>query len=206
MNADDFLDAIRDDRQVPLSRLGSSKSLYAETGGEIEPDPVIAAALADERAAAATFDEWADDTEGPLGDAVADAADIAREHATDLESRTDAEVPDQPAMYDTLADLSTTVECLGGVVGRSLVASKKTTQRSGFFTGQADPQTAQLFRGFREDVTAQRDQAVDLLASQCESDDDWDAAVAAATAVIQTAYDEYVETLEGMGINPKDVC
>lgn len=206
MTADTFVDDIRDDTQTPLSRLGSSKSLYADTAGEMEPDAVIAAALADERAAAETFDAWAGDTDGPLGEAFGDAADVAREHADDLASRTDADLPDPSAVYDDLAGLSTPVERLGGVVGRSLVESKKTTQRSGFFTGQADPKTAQLFRGFGEDVEAQRDQAVDLLAGQCEGDDDWAAAEDAAVAVIGTAYEEYVETLEGMGINPKDVC
>jgi len=38
------------------------------------------------------------------------------------------------------------------------------------------------------------------------SDDDRDRAVAAASAVVDLAYDEYAASLEGMGIDPKPVC
>ncbi|MUV89353.1 rubrerythrin family protein [Halapricum sp. CBA1109] len=206
MTADDFVETLRSEYQTSLSRLGSSKSLYADTAGEMDPAAVTAAALADERAAAETFDAWATDTEGPLSEAFADAASLARDHAETLAGETEADVPDAPAIYAVLAEHSTAVERLGGVVGRSLVVEQKTTQRTGFFTGQADPQTAQTFRGFGEDVEAQLEQAVDLLAGQCAGEDDWAAAEAAASEVIEEAYDEYVETLEGMGVNPKDVC
>lgn len=206
MTAEDFLDSIRDETKTPLSRLGSSKSLYADTEGEMEPDAVIAAAIADERAAAATFEAWADDTEGALGDAFADAAALAREHVDELDDRTDAEPPEASAIYDALADLDGTVERLGGFVGRSLVVEKKADQRTGFFVGQADPQTSQVFRGFAEDGDAQLEQAVDLLAGQCEDDGDAERAEAAAIDIVEVAYEEYVETLEGMGVNPKDVC
>jgi len=206
MISEDFLDAVRDETQTPLSRLGSSKSLYADTAGEMEPDAVIAAAVADERAAAQTFETWAADTDGPLGDAFDDAAALAREHADELESETDAEIPEASTMYDALADLDGTVDRLGGFVGRSLVTKKKADQRTGFFVGQADPQTSRLFRGFADDVDAQIEQASDLLAGQCAGDSDWEAAEEAAVEIIEAAYDEYVETLEGMGVNPKDVC
>jgi hypothetical protein len=206
MTPEDFLEAVRDETKTPLSRLGSSKSLYADTVGEMEPDAVIAAAIADERATAETLDTWADDTEGALGDAFADAADLAREHAADLESETDAEIPESSTVYDALAALDETVERLGGFVGRSLVTKKKADQRTGFFVGQADPQTSRLFRGFADDVDAQIEQASDLLAGQCEDDGDWETAETAAIDIIEVAYDEYVETLEGMGVNPKNVC
>jgi len=206
MTPEDFLDAVRDETRTPLSRLGSSKSLYADTAGEMEPDAVVAAAIADERAAAQTFETWAEDTDGPLGDAFADAATVAREHADELESATDAESPEASTMYAALADLDGTVARLGGFVGRSLVTKKKADQRTGFFVGQADPQTSRLFRGFADDIDAQIEQASDLLAGQCDSDSDWETAEEAAVEIVEAAYDEYVETLEGMGVNPKDVC
>lgn len=206
MTPEDFLDAVRDETKTPLSRLGSSKSLYADTAGEMEPDAVTAAALADERAAAEAFDSWAADTDGPLGDAFADAADLAREHAEELDGETDAAIAEPSAIYDALAGLDGTVERLGGFVGRSLVTKKKADQRTGFFVGQADPQTSRVFRGFAEDVDAQIQQAADLLAGQCDDDGDWETAETAAIDVIEVAYDEYVETLEGMGVNPKNVC
>lgn len=206
MTAEEFLDTVRDDTKTPLSRLGSSKALYADTAGEMEPDAVIAAAAAEETAAVEVYDEWAADTDGPLGDAFGDAADLAREHAETLDSETDADRPDPSTIYEAMVDYEGVVERLGAFVGRTLVEDEKATQRTGFFTGQADPQTAQLFRGFGDDLEAQLDQAVDLLAGQCESDADWEQAHDAATDVIELAYEEYVETLEGMGVNPKNVC
>ncbi len=61
MTAADLIDAVRDDQQTELSRLGSSKTLYADTRGEMEPDVVLAAAAAREQAAHETFDAWSDD-------------------------------------------------------------------------------------------------------------------------------------------------
>jgi hypothetical protein len=200
----DFIDSVRDEMQTPLSRLGSSKSIYADTEGQMEDDTVVATALANEEAAADVFDDWAS-TGGPLGEAFGDAADVAREHAEELDGRTDAEA-DPSVIYDHLAGVEGSVARLGAFVGRSLVEEKKTGQRTGYFTGQADPQTARVFREFGNDLDTQLEQAVDLLEGQCESDDDWTVAEDAAVDVIEAAYDEYVETLESMGVNPKDVC
>lgn len=206
MSSEEFLDTVRDEMQTPLSRLGSSKSIYADTAGEMEPDAVTAAAAADEQAAADVFDAWASSTDGPLGDAFADAADLAREHAEDLTDRTDADLPAPSDIYPHLEGVSGRIERLGAFVGRSLVEDVKSGQRTGFFVGQADPQTAQVFRGFSDDVDTQVEQGADLLAGQCESDAEWETAETAAIDVIQAAYDEYVETLESMGVNPKNVC
>lgn len=206
MPTEEFLDTVRDEMQTPLSRLGSSKSLYADTAGEMEPDAVTAAAGADEQAAADVFQSWADGTDGPLGDAFGDAAGLARENAEALIGRTDAELPAPSDVYPHLESVSGRIERLGAFVGRSLVEEGKSSQRTGFFVGQADPQTAQVFRGFSDEVDAQIEQGADLLAGQCESDDDWQTARQAAIDVIEVAYDEYVETLESMGINPKNVC
>ncbi len=119
MNADEFLATVRDDNETALSRLGSSKSLYAETEGDLEPETVFRAAADAEYAASETFGQWADDAAAEeVRETFADFADQERDH------------------YD----------------------------------------------------------------------DDWDAALDAASGAIGAAYDEYTETLEGMGVNPKPVC
>ncbi|KOX94838.1 hypothetical protein [Haloarcula rubripromontorii] len=203
MTAADLIDAVRDDQQTELSRLGSSKTLYADTRGEMEPDVVLAAAAAREQAAHATFDAWSDDA---TDDAAALFADAAAETA-ERRDAIDADPADRtPAMHDVLDGLDGTVERLGGFVGWSLVDKKVKEQYTGFFTGQADPQTASTFRSAGGDVEALREDAAGLLDAVCDTDDDWDAAEAAAVEVISTAYDEYFETLEDLGVNPKPVC
>jgi hypothetical protein len=63
--------------------------------------------------------------------------------------------------------------------------------------------TASTFRSFGDDYDAIRANALDALGG---GGIDHEAALAAGEAVVQAAYDEYVETLESLGINPKPVC
>ena len=202
MTADDLVDAVRDDQQTELSRLGSSKTLYADTRGEMEPDAVRAAAGAREQAAHDSFDAWAEDSDG-AAELFADAAAGAGDRLAAL----DSEPADRDfAMHDTLAGFETTVERLGGLVGWTLVDKKVKEQLTGFFTGQADPQTASTFRSAGSDVEALREDAADLLDAICDDDADWETAETAAIDVVSAAYDDYFETLEELGVNPKPVC
>ena len=203
MTAADLIDAVRDDQQTELSRLGSSKTLYADTRGEMEPDVVLAAAAAREQAAHDTFDAWSDDDHDDVAALFADAAAETAERRDSI----DADPVDRtPAMHAVLDSFDGTVERLGGFLGWTLVDKKVKEQYTGFFTGQADPRTASTFRSAGSDVVDLREEAAELLDAVCESDDDWDAAEAAAIEVISTAYDEYFETLEDLGVNPKPVC
>ena len=137
MTLEEFIETIRDGNATALSRLGSSKSLYADTEGEMEAEAVLAAAA------------------------------TAEHHA----------------------------------------AEKSKEQVTGFFVGDADPETARLFRGMGEDLDAQLERATDRLAAECGDDEGcWERAEDAATGAIQAAYDEYTERLESMGVNPKPVC
>ncbi len=202
MDTSEFVDTVRDDTKTELSRLGSSKSLYADTEGEMEPDAVLTAAATDATTAADTFSEWSS------GDDSFDAAaDRERAHAEDITAKLDDyDAAETPAIVSALREHDDTVERLGGLVGWTLTIEEKASQCSGFFTGQADPQTASLFRGFGDDYETTREEALSALQGHCDGDDDWERAQTAATAAIEAAYDEYFETLEALGVNPKPVC
>jgi hypothetical protein len=209
MNLDEFLDAVRDDNETALSRLGSSKSLYAATGGEMDADHVLRAAADAEFAAARTFESWADSEDDPdAREAFETTADEEDDHYESVVGELGDYGPDgdPSAMQAHLRGLDSTVERAGGLLGRVLATGKSKEQLTGFFVGQADPQTADLFRDLKADLGDQRQRALDLLDSVCEDDADWDAAAAAADGAIQAAYEEYVEQLESMGVNPKPVC
>ncbi len=198
MDQTEFADAVRDDNETALSRLGSSKSLYALTDGEMEEDVVLARAADHSYHAAETFDDWADGNE-----AFATAVETERDHYDVLAGKVGGHEPGDPSgVYDALADLEGTAARLGGLVGWAVVLRKTTGQLTGYFTGQADPQTSQVFREFGDDLEAVEDAALDALAEV----GDWDAAREAADLVVETAYDEYFETLEALGVNPKPVC
>jgi hypothetical protein len=206
MNGTDLAAALRDDHETAFSRLGSSKAMYALTDGEMEGDEVRDAAATDALALAAVLDDWAErPDDGDATDALyEDLADAAREHAADVAD--ESEDFAEPRQYDALAGFESAPARLGGLLGRYLVTLEYAGQMVGFFVGDADPMAADEFRGLRSDLEAERDRIIDALDAVCESDDDWTAAREAADAVIEAAYDEYVATLESMGIKPKNVC
>ena len=204
MSADDFLDSLRDENETALSRLGSSKSLYALTDGEMNADAVLEAAADDAHAAAETYEAWADEADSEL---FAGAAAAERDHYADVAGKLDDHDPTAtPAIYVSLDGLDDELARLGGLVGAALAGAKRATQTSGFFTGEADPQTASLFRGYKGTLEDRRDAAVDALDDLADGDGDRDRAADAASGAIQSAYDDYVEKLEAMGVNPKPVC
>jgi hypothetical protein len=199
MDATDVVDRVEADRQTELSRLGSSKSLYADTEGELNPDRVLAAMADGLHHAAAVLRNWAEDESGgPYGD----AADRLDEHYETLEGELGGHDPNEaPAAAAALEGIADPDARLGALVGWAMVTDRKAGQVTGYFTGQADPSTASIVREFGEDYEAIRADAVDALG-------DGDAAVAAeaADSLVAAAYDEYVERLEAQGVNPKPVC
>jgi|AntDeeMetagen681_2_1112603.scaffolds.fasta_scaffold00117_3 rubrerythrin len=212
MTTDEFIETVQTENKTALSRLGSSKSLYAETGGDIEAETVLRAAAVAEDAARKTFELWADDEANEEAAALfSDLAEQEADHFETVASKLDdapraADAEAVPAIQETLRSFNSTVQRAGGLVGRCLVAKKSKEQYTGYFVGDADPRTASVFRELGDDVDEQIARAAELVESVCESDDDREAAAAAASEAIQAAYDEYTESLESMGVNPKPVC
>ncbi|MDS0476034.1 rubrerythrin family protein [Natrinema sp. 1APR25-10V2] len=206
---DTFVETVSEENQTALSRLGSSKSLYADTGGDIDTEPVLEATADAEYAAWQTFLEWADDeADDEVRAAFEATAEEEQDHYETVDGKLDDEYePDEvPNLHEYLRDREDTTERVGAFIGRILASQRSKDQVVGYFVGDADPQTASLFRGFGEDLDDQLERAKELLTDVCETDEDWERAQEAATGAIQAAYDEYVETLEGMGANPKPVC
>lgn len=209
MNADEFVETVRDRNETELSRLGSSKSLYADTAGEMEPEAVMRAAANAERAAAETFAAWADGADGDAREVFRVTADEEESHYEQVVAALDEEpdAPDSvPAIQSYLRGLEDTTERLGALVGRTLAAEKSKEQTTGFFVGQAKPQLASRFRDLSGDLDDQLTRATELLEQRCGTDEEWERALDAASTAIGAAYDEYTERLESMGVNPKPVC
>lgn len=206
MDSATLLERLRDDNQTALSRLGSSKGLYALTGGEMEARNVRNVAADEAASATQTFRKWADsEPNDDVADFFSSVVDDAQEHYDSFASE-DHNPADRLAVYDPLTGFDSAPTRLGGLLGRILVVEKTAEQLVGFFIGEANPRTADDFRSYRSDIDDQRERALAVLDDACEDDDDWAAAQSAATAVIEAAYDGYVETLESMGVKPKNVC
>jgi rubrerythrin len=207
MNAQEFVDAVREDSKTPLSRLGASKALYADTAGEMDDEGVLAAAADRAHHAAETFEAWAAEEEGEVADLFSAAAETERGHAeTAADEHGDYEPGDPPGVQAYLRELEGTVERVGAFVGWALAAGNNADQVVGYFVGQASPMTASTFRDVSDDYDEHAERASESLESVCDGDDDWERARESAGEAIDADYDEYFETLEGLGVNPKPVC
>lgn len=190
--------ALEDDYETELSRLGSSKALYALTEGEMEPEAVRGALAAWSATAADTFGEWAEDAD--RDDVFGAAADTAR----DLVDRIgDPDESNDPAeqVVEVLAVQSDADARLGALLAWTMVTDRTLSQAVGFFVGSADTSSADLFRDLRTAVDGLREAALDRL-----DDADRQEALTAAEQVVEAAYDQYVQRLEGMGVKVKPVC
>lgn len=213
MDTDAFLESVRAANETALSRLGSSKSLYALTDGEMEEVAVLsvaadvshAAAVALEQYATAASSSAAADAFSAVGDLEADRAVAVGERLAEHYEHDPHEVVAALDAYGAGAD-ATDASRLGAVVGYLLVAKKLAEQATGFFTGEADPQTASDFRSYGSDLEDAREEVLAALAVVGDEDPAAEAARDAASAVIQHAYDVYTARLEAMGVNPKPVC
>ncbi|WP_436928313.1 rubrerythrin family protein [Halosimplex halobium] len=204
MDSQEFAETVREEAATPLSRLGSSKALYADTEGEMDDDAVLQAAADRAHFAAERFDAWADEESGEASELFADAAATERDHAeAAADERGEYEPGEQPAVVAHLDAVDGTVERLAAFVGWALAAGNNADQVVGYFVGQASPRTASTFRSFGDDYDEYVERASGLLADET---DDADEAVAAATAAVEADYEDYFETLEALGVNPKPVC
>ncbi|AWB27771.1 hypothetical protein [Halococcoides cellulosivorans] len=185
-------ETLTDERQTELSRLGSSKALYATTRGAMDGPTIVAASAA-------------------LSDAVADRlADREESWAADLESRAreDAETLSDLAgePIDPLVDFElagSEAETLGTLVGWATVAIHLGEQETGYFVGQAQPGDADTVRS----VVTNRKEFRKAVCSAVESADvDRDAIESAALDAVDAAYEAYVDRLEAEGIEPKSIC
>jgi len=205
MDADSFLDDLRDAHGTELSRLSSSKAVYALTDGEMAGDAVRTGTARELHQLASIIDDWAATSEGEAAALFADAADFAATSAEDF----DGEAAEESAPSVTaaaLADRESDRERLAGAAAAFLVLEELASQLVGFFVGDADRKSADEFREFRTELGDYRDEAATLLADHCQDEADREEAHAVGADVIDGAYDWYVDTLESMGVEPKNVC
>jgi hypothetical protein len=207
MDADTFRDTVETGMQTELDRLGSSKRLVAVTGADLSTDTVLERAAASEAAAASVFAGWAATASGDAADAFDALAETEREHYDRVTAELGDDTPaEEGAVHDFLREQDDAVTRAGAAVGRGLVADRTLTQFVGFFVNQADEGRADLFRDLKTDTRADTDRALALLETTAGSPSDWERAEDAAHGAVQAAYDEYVATLEGLGVDAKSVC
>lgn len=204
-----LLDSVRASMDTELDRLGSEKSLLAATEARLEPDPVLVTAAAVLVEARDMLRVWADE-------ATADtAADTLGDVATVLDDAFGSIVDELDGDGDGVATLETPFLSLvaegdvervaAGTVGLPLVLDRLFLQGVSFFVNEADTGRADLFRDLRSEADGILETGQETLDSLCAGDD-WERAEAAATAVVEVAYEDYADRLDAMGFDPKPIC
>jgi len=210
MDAAEFRESVESEKASQLDRLGSSKLLIALTDGDLDERSVLESAADSEHAARGTFSGWADDEPNDAArEAFADAAEQERRHLDLVLEEIDGEYEpaDGGPMHSYLRGREETIERVAaGMVGRSLVSVRAHTQVISFFVNEADEASADLFRELKSDTQGTLDAGLDLLDELCDDADDWERAEMAAGYVIQVAYDDYVDALGELGVEPKSLC
>ena len=208
MDGQTFLDELRDGHETELSRLGSSKAVYALTGGEMDGDTVRVSTARELHAVAPVLEQWAEDGEAEAADLYGTVASNLDDWANRLDE--EAAVPEGEEFTHVtagaLAACDDELARAAGLTAALLVLAKVAEQLVGFYVGDADRKGAAEFRDLRDDLRDYRDDAASFLETCCSDETDWTGAHETAEMVVDGAYDWYVETLEDMGIEPKNVC
>jgi hypothetical protein len=200
MDAGATIDAVRDQTETERDRLGSDKVLIAATDATLETEAVLTAAATRESGLADILGRWAAETDSDVATQFEAAAEAAAERA----ERIDADAGNSDGFIDHLETVSGTARRVGaGLVAAPLVADRFYLQVVSFFINEAAEQRADTFREIRRETSA-LDDGETALGHLPESERE--TAAAAATEAIDAAYDDYAETLEAMGLDPKPIC
>ncbi|MDY6764412.1 MAG: ferritin family protein [Halobacteria archaeon] len=210
MDSETLVDEVRGSKSTELDRLRSSKSLLATTKGNLNSDDILKATANSEYSAYKTFERWAETEEREgMKQVFKEVAEEERDHFNRVSERLDEDFePDEPVgpIHEYLRDLENTHERVGaGMIGRTLVSDATLSQTIAFYIGKADTKKTDFFRDLREETEEMLEEGKGVLDEVCQTDEDWERAREGAEKVIGVAYDD-VETLEGMGVNPKPVC
>jgi hypothetical protein len=200
MDAADTIAAVEEETTTERSRLGSDKTLVAATGATLEADAVWRAAATREAGVTEALDGWLTDADGAVAGAFERAAAAASERA----GRIDATPGDPDALSVHLGTLGSAAERVGaGLVAAPLVFDRFYLQVVSFFVNEADEGNADVARELRSGAS---DLGPAREALGALDDSGRERARDAAVDAVGVAYDEYAETLESMGLDPKPIC
>lgn len=188
---------VRAEAATELERLGSDRGLIALTDADLSPAQIrtrIAGVLA---GVAEYYERWASED-----DDFATAAATARTLAEAVAGEASIEAATAHPAVASLADFQERPARAGaGLIGAPVVLDGWALQAVSFFINEADEEAADQFRAVRDGL----DELIETGESALE-DDDREQAAKAALDLVTTAYEAYVETLDGLGLDPKTVC
>ncbi len=209
MNGQTFVDEVRAARRTELDRLGSEKALLAVTRADLSSATILETLALSLDGLRTTLEGWAEETAAdPVQETFASTAASLEDAYGRVAAQLDADpAGDPPVPVPTVRTHDGTVERVGAaLVGHGLFFDGFCLQAVSFFVNEAEKRRADIVRDLRAGASDRVGAGERTLESLCGGDSDWTRAESAATDVIDAAYDEYVQRLTDLGIDPKPVC
>jgi len=205
MEADIFVETVRDDAETHLDRIGSENALLAATSADLESTPVLETLAGREAGCRRHYESWASDDESET--TFEHASNRAGERYEALTAGLDRSPTETGwPVVDHLENLADDIERAAGLVAVALVADRTYLQAVNFFVNEADETMADTCRTARESTAEDCDDGIALLGTLCSDAGDWERAQTVAVETIRVAYDDYASRLDEMGLDPRPVC
>ncbi len=174
----------------------------------MEADVVLGSLAGRARETASILEGWSEDEKSEdLSELFTAVAAGAREHADELaELASEAGGSGSTAFHEYLSSVESSSQRLGALLGWLVVSDQSYLQGVGFFVGSQHGDAADVLRDIREEIDGYQDDVVAVIDVLSSSDEEESEVLAAASGLVEAAYDEYVESLESMGIDVKPIC
>lgn len=207
MDGTDVIETLEEEFETEISRLGSSKALYAISNGEMDADVVLGSLAARANETASILEEWVETEESEASELFSRVAAGVREYADELAGlASDGNGSGSTEFHSYLSSVDSSQCRLGALLGWLVVADQSYLQGVGFFVGSQHGDSADVLRDIRDEIDGYQDDVIAAIDAVCSSDAEVSEVVAAASDLVAAAYDEYVESLESMGIDVKPIC
>lgn len=207
MTVEDIRETIEHNYETELSRLGSSKAMYALSEGDMTAESIRATLASRLDGVARVLSSWTVEDDSIATESLDSLASTLEAHAQQLHPSEEGSDPEEQfALAQQLSSFESQAERTGGLLGWLLVIDETLSQAVGFFVGNADPSSADTLRSIRDEISRVGDNAVVDLATGVTDDEAFATVEASTETIIETAYDEYVATLEELGVQVKPVC
>lgn len=189
-------DAVRADCATALERLGSDRALIALTDADLSGETIRRRIAETDLGAASVLESWQGFDE---------TAESKRGHADRIAEplSNPLEPPSDDPIAGHLQTCETPAERVGaGLIGYPLIVDGWYLQAVSFFVNEAEESAADEFRSVRSETRAVLEAGEERIGEL----DDPEAARVGAGTLVDAVYEWYVETLAGMGLDPKTVC
>lgn len=207
MDGTDVIETLEEEFETEISRLGSSKALYAISNGEMDADVVLGSLAARADETASILEEWGETAESEASELFSSVAAGVREYADELAGLASGDGGSGSTEFHSyLSSVDSSPRRLGALLGWLVVSDQSYLQGVGFFVGSQHGDSADVLRDIRDEVDDYQDDVLAAIDVVCSNDAEVSQVVAAASELIEAAYDEYVESLESMGIDVKPIC